>query len=82
MIFLARLVNIGPKVFVCINILEAKSLKSHVGTWAAMFMYFGSSFANLALQKIVIFHEFYIFYFSSLFFTVKISYMNTTQSHK
>lgn len=46
MIFLARLVNIGPKGFVCINILEAKSLKTHVGTWAAMFMYFASSFAN------------------------------------
>lgn len=53
MIFLARLpvVNIGPKGFVCIYILEAKSLKTHVGTWAAMFMYFASSFANLALQN-------------------------------
>lgn len=50
-------------------------MKTDVGTWAAMFMYFVSSYADLALHKVVIFHDFYIFYFHFLFLfcTVKIS---------
>lgn len=86
MIFLARLVGqYRTQSFFVYKYTGSKFIENTCHFLAAMFMYFLSSFAhlaaNLALHKI--FDDFYIFFFFFSFFgTVKISYMNTTQSHQ